>query len=60
MQTLYSVLDYRIDLHFRVYKLAIAIDENGRIDRNIGYKIRRQKEIEQDLGCTFLRNDSDK
>ena len=60
MKTQYSVLDYRIDLYFCVYKLAIAIDENGLIDRNIGYEIGRQKEIEQDLGCTFLRNDSDK
>ena len=60
MQTQYSVLDYKIDLYFNVYKLAIAIDENGLIDRNIGYEIRRQKVIEQEFGWKFLRDDSDK
>lgn len=60
MQTQYSVLDYKIDLYFHVYKLAIAIDENGLIDRNIGYEIRRQKVIEQEFGWKFLRDDSDK
>ena len=60
MQTQYSVLDYKIDLYFHVYKLAIAIDENGLIDRNIGYEIRRQKVIEQEFGWKFVRDDSDK
>ena len=60
MQTQYSVLDYKIDLYFHVYKPAIAIDENGLIDRNIGYEIRRQKVIEQEFGWKFLRDDSDK
>ena len=60
MQTQYSVLDYKIDLYFHVYKLAIAINENGLIDRNIGYEIRRQKVIEQEFGWKFLRDDSDK
>ena len=37
-QTQYSLLDYRIDLYFHDYKLAIEIDghnENGHNDRNI-------------------------
>ena len=34
MQTQYIVLDYRIDLYFNEYKLAIEIDELGHNDRN--------------------------
>ena len=29
MQTQYSVLDYKVDLHFNDYKLTREIDENG-------------------------------
>ena len=43
MQTHYSVLGYRIDLHFHDYKLAIEIDENGHSNKNINYEIKRQK-----------------
>ena len=35
METQGSVLDYRIDVRFHDYKLAITIDENGPSDRNI-------------------------
>ena len=59
MQTQY-VLGYRIDLNFRDYKLAIEIDEYGSSDRNIDYEIKRQKTIEQNLGCKFIRIDPDK
>ena len=34
MQTQYIVLDYRIDLYFNEYKLAIEIDELGHNDGN--------------------------
>ena len=54
MKTQY-VLGYRID-----YKLAMEIDENGHCDKNIDYKIKRQKAIEQELGCKFIRIDPDK
>ena len=60
MQTQYSVSVYRIDLYFHDYKLAIEIDENGHSDRNIDYKIKRQKTKEQELGCKFIRIDPDK
>ena len=65
MQTQYSVLVYRIDLYFHDYTLAIEIDEqeqdeNGHSYRNIDYKIKRQKAIEQELGCMLLRVDPDK
>ena len=40
------VLGFRINLYFQDYKLTIEIDENGHSDRNIDYKIKRQKVIE--------------
>ena len=43
MQTQYSVLEYRIDLYFHDYKLAIEIDKNGHRDRNVDSKIKREK-----------------
>ena len=55
MQTQYNVLSYRIDFYFREYKPAIEIDENGYSDRNIDYKTKRQKRIEQELACKFIR-----
>ena len=58
MQTKYNVLGYRIDFHD--YKLPIKVDENRHSDRNIDYEIKRQKAIEQELGCKFTRIDPDK
>ena len=43
MQTQYNVLDYRIDLYFYEYKLAVEIGENGHSGRDIDYEIKRQK-----------------
>ena len=54
------MLDYRIDLYFHDYKLAIEADENGHRDRNIVYKINIQKAIEQELGRDFIRIDPEK
>ena len=59
MQTQYNVLNYRIDLYFHVCKVAIKIDENGHSDRNIDNETKRQKPIEQELGCKFIRIDFD-
>ena len=42
MQTKYTVLNYRIDLYFHDYKLAIENDELGHNDRTIDYEIQRQ------------------
>ena len=47
MQTQYNVLSYGIDLYFHDYQLPIEIDENGHGDKNIDYKIKREKAIEQ-------------
>ena len=55
-----DVLGYRIHLYFHDYKLAIEIDENAHNDRNIDYKIKRQKAIEQELDGKFIRIDPDK
>ena len=54
MQRQNSALDYRIDLYFHEYKLAIEIDENNHSNRNIDYEINRQKAIEQELGFKFI------
>ena len=55
MQTQYSVLSYRIDLYFHKYKLAIEVDELGHTDRNNNSEIERQKKLERELNCVFIR-----
>ena len=51
---------HRIDSYFREYKLAIEINENGNSNRNIEYKVKRQKAINQELGCRFIWIDPEK
>ena len=60
MEIQYNVLDYRIDLYFHDYKLTIKINETRNRDRNIVYKIKRQKVIVQELGCKIIRIDPNK
>ena len=45
IQTQYSVLGYRIDLHFPKYKLAIEVDELGHTNRNINVMKLKDKSI---------------
>ena len=59
-ETQYRVLNYRIDLYFHDYKLAVEIAENGNKDRNEEHESQRQKEIETELGCKFIRISPDK
>ena len=59
MQTQYSVLGYRIDLYFHKYKLAIKVDELGHADRNVNNEIERQRALERELNCVFIRIDPD-
>ena len=59
MQLQYSVLGYRIDLYFHKYKLAIEVDELGHADRNISNEIERQKALEKELDCVFIRINPD-
>ena len=55
MQTQYSVLCYRIDLYFHKYKFAIEVDEFGHADRNLGNETERQKALEKEHDCVFIR-----
>ena len=55
MQPQYSVLRYRIDLYFHKYKLATEFDELGHADRYISHEIERQKVLEKELECVFIR-----
>ena len=59
MQTQCTVLNYRIDLYFHKYKLAIEVDELGHNDRNIEYEIQRQQTLEKELNCVFIRINPD-
>ena len=59
METQYTVLGCRIDLHFHKYKLAIEVDELGHNDRNIDYEIQRQRALERELNCVFIRINPD-
>ena len=54
MQTQYRVLDYRVDLYFHKYKLAIEVDELGNTNRNINNEIERQKALEKELNVYLL------
>ena len=53
MQTQYSVLGYKIDLYFHEHKL--EVDELGHNDKNSDYKIQKQRAIEEEIGCVFIR-----
>ena len=55
MQTQYSVLGFRTDLYFHKYKLAIEVHELGHTDRNNNSEIERQKKLERELNCVFIR-----
>ena len=59
IQTQYSVLGYRIDLYFHEYKLAIEIDELKHNKRNINNETKRQKALEKELNCVFIRINPD-
>ena len=59
MQTQYNVLSYRIDLYFHKYKLAVEVDQLGHADRDVNDKIERQRALERELNCVFIRIDPD-
>ena len=59
METQYSVLSYRIGFHFHKCKLAIEVDELGQADRNVNNEIEKQRALERELNCVFIRIDSD-
>ena len=49
VQTQHTVLNYRIDLYFQKYKLAIEVDGLGHSDRNSDYEIQRQQALKDNL-----------
>ena len=55
MQTQYTVLGYRINLYFHKYKLAIEVDELGHADRDVDNEIERQRALERERNCVFIR-----
>ena len=59
IQTQYSVLGYRIDFYFHEYKFEIEVDELGHTNRNINNEIERQKALEKELNCIFIRINPD-
>ena len=58
MQACYKVLGYESDLYFHDYKLTLEIDEKDNQDRDISREIERQKPLEKELGCKFIRINS--
>ena len=59
IQSQYTVLNYRFDLYFHKYKLAIEVDKLGHIDRSVDYEKQRQKTLERQLDCVFIRINPD-
>lgn len=59
MKCQFTVDKYRIDLYFPKYKIAVECDEFDHRDRDISYEIKRQKSIENLLGCQFIRFNPD-
>ena len=55
----HSVLSYKIDFYLSKPRLAIGIDQNDHNDRNIDYETKRQKAIQKELYCEFIRINPD-
>ena len=51
--------DYTIDFYLPERKLAVEVDELGHFDRDQITEKKRQKELEEYLGCTFIRINPD-
>ena len=48
-------LGYKIDAYFLKHKLVTEVDERGHNDRDLEVEIERQKALEKELGCKFIR-----
>ena len=46
---------FRIDIYFSECSLAVEIDEKGHTHREIIFEEKRQKALEKQLGCKFIR-----
>ena len=51
----YKVLNYKIDLYIQDLNIAIEYDENNHINYSYEQHEGRQKEIEKELSCKFIR-----
>lgn len=51
----YPILNYRIDYYIPKLKLAIEYDENNHSGYSYETQEGRQKQIEKELGCKFIR-----
>ena len=51
---------FRIDIYFTKYSLAIEIDEKGHTDRDLIFEEKRQKALEKNLNCKFIRINTSK
>ena len=59
MERQFKIGNYRIDLYLPEHKIAVECDEFDHIGRDINYEIFRQKFIEEQLQCTFVRYNPD-
>ena len=46
---------FRIDIYFTEYFLAVEIDEKGHTDRDLIFEKKREKALEKNLNCEFIR-----
>ena len=46
-------------MYLHKHKLAIEVDELGHADRNLSNEIERQKALEKELDCVFIRINPD-
>ena len=46
---------FRIHIYFTEYCLAVEIDEKGHIDRDPILEDKRQKPLEKEINCNFIR-----
>ena len=51
----FSIDRYRIDMYFIQYKIALEIDENNHVNRDIIYEEERELFITNKLKCVFIR-----
>ena len=59
MKRQYPTLGPRIDFYFHKYRIATEVDELGHANRNLSDEINRQKALERERNCVFIRINPD-
>lgn len=59
MKEQFTVCNYQIDLYFVHHKIAVECDENNHNHYNTNKEMKRQKIIEKELKCSFIRYNPD-